>query len=367
MEPVSFGQRTRIGLSAIAWFVLLILFLLAIPVIAQFPLWVIAIPVAAAVLLAGIYTVLKLIIVRRNVGSGFLRSCAVLLMTFGTLLAAPFYYAAYMVDAAPTVLPLVRLTDGKKDVVFQGMQHIGSESFYKSVVFDLENALAEGYVLFYEGIMPSPDVPGADEWFGTFMGMKGGLSASYSSMAQSCGITFQLDYFKPLVADAAAHPERNITADVTHADMKAEYDRLVASDPQFAAAIAGELKQQEKAGDFDIFALFAKLHEAGTAGQQQLAGIICRGILNYVVSKDEAPSAKGRIILDYRNAHLAKAIADSPAQKIYVTYGAGHLPGLVTELQKLDPAWKITSVRWVRAMSNPEDLKGKLAGGLVPP
>ena len=39
------------------------------------------------------------------------------------------------------------------------MQHIGSGDFYKSVVFDLEQALADGYTLFYEGVTPMAGRP----------------------------------------------------------------------------------------------------------------------------------------------------------------------------------------------------------------
>lgn len=53
-----------------------------------------------------------------------------------------------------TAVPLATLSNGQKTVVFQGMQHVASEDFFKSVVFDLEKALVDGYTLFYEGVLP---------------------------------------------------------------------------------------------------------------------------------------------------------------------------------------------------------------------
>ncbi len=41
--------------------------------------------------------------------------------------------------------------------------------------------------------------------------------------------------------------------------------------------------------------------------------------------------------MDYRNRALAQGIMQSKDDKIFITYGAAHLPGLVAELRKLDP------------------------------
>jgi hypothetical protein len=77
----------------------------------------------------------------------------------------PIYYLANWVQTGPTALPLATLVNGQKTVVFQGMQHVASEDFYKSVVFDLEKALVDGYTLFCEGVQPVPGRPDLNEWF----------------------------------------------------------------------------------------------------------------------------------------------------------------------------------------------------------
>jgi hypothetical protein len=48
------------------------------------------------------------------------------------------------------------------------------------------------------------------------------------------------------------------------------------------------------------------------------------------------------IVLDYRNAHLAQSIMTGP-DRIIVTYGAAHLPGLLADLKIADPTWRIAS------------------------
>jgi hypothetical protein len=365
------GQRLRIGMAAIAWFILACLFLLALPVVVNFPIWVLALIVLVAAVLAGIYALVRRLFAGASQGFSASRSFglsfAALLAVLTTLTALPMYYAAYLVQAAPTTMPLATLSNGKKTVVFQGMQHIGSEQFYKSVVFDLEQALVDGYTLFYEGVKPSPEVPGADEWFSKAMvGGSGDLNKNYSTLAESCGIKFQLDYFRPMEAAIKANPERHVRADVDHAEMKAEYDRLVAADPSYADAVAAEnAKGENTVGGFDPFSLFALVHEKGTKEQSRLAGIACRGVINFATSLsggDDSP--KERIILDYRNKRLAEFISQSPADKIYITYGAAHLPGMFKDLQAIDPAWKLQSIQWVRVLSNPEELDGRLPDGL---
>jgi hypothetical protein len=67
-------------------------------------------------------------------------------LILGVLVAAPFYYLMVVTDTRPATVPQVALTNGSKRVVFQGMQHIGSEHFYKAVIYDVEKALSEGYV-----------------------------------------------------------------------------------------------------------------------------------------------------------------------------------------------------------------------------
>ena len=46
-------------------------------------------------------------------------------------------------------------------------------------------------------------------------------------------------------------------------------------------------------------------------------------------------------------------------EKIYVTYGAAHLPGVMALMQR-EPGWKVESVKWMRTIAAPEHLEGRL-------
>ncbi len=242
-EMASALQRLGIQLGAIFWFALLVFGLLGLGVIYVLPWWMLALLVITGIVI-GLITYVPRWLLRRN-SPAFSPKRTMLAHMIGGVLAAlgiaalPFFSMAFWITSGPTALPLATLTNGKKTIVFQGMQHVGSEDFYKSVVFDLEKALTDGYTLFYEGVQPVPGRPDLTQWFNeTLLGSKKDLSAGYTQLANSCGLTFQLTYFEPLLADKAIHPARHVTADVTYGEMKAEYDRLMREDPAFAQAMA---------------------------------------------------------------------------------------------------------------------------------
>jgi hypothetical protein len=266
------------------------------------------------------------------------------------------------VQSGPTAVPLATLSNGQKTVVFQGMQHIGSEDFYKSVVFDLEQALTDGYTLFYEGVTPVAGRPELTDWFNeTLRGTKQDLSAGYKNLAEQCGLSFQLNYFDPIKADMAIHPSRHITADANFLEMKTEYDRLMREDPGFAAAMAAKAAKakQAKSDSGDPFGGILDYLIQATPEQRKLAGIVCRGVLGMAVSGSlgEEKDPANRVIVDFRNQTLARFVADSKADKIYITYGAAHFPGFFAELQKRDPAFTLRSMKGVRPMTLPDEPK----------
>ncbi len=360
-EAVSWRQTVAIRFGAIFWTTLLLLGALGLATLYVLPWWMLAL-IATAGVAIGAISFLPRWLLRRNHPDFSLRRGLATHSLGGVLLALgltslPIYAMAFYVTAGPTALPLATLSNGKKTIVFQGMQHIGSEDFYKSVVFDLEKALTEGYTLFYEGVQPVPGRPDLIQWFNeTLRGTNKDLSAGYKQLADSCGLTFQLTYFEPLLADKAIHPSRHVTADVTYLDMKTEYDRLMREDAAFAKAIAAEQAARKPGEDDPIVGLLAAVGNANR-DQQRLIGILCRGALGMTVSgsagKDSSPMQ--RVILDYRNRALARFVAQSPADKIYITYGAAHFPGFLKELQTLDPAIRVQSLRWVRPMSLPDE------------
>jgi len=162
-------------------------------------------------------------------------------------------------------------------------------------------SLAYGYVLYYEGVQPNPE---ADQWFADNLAGGKDLSANYRAWGKVCGLQFQLDYFKLLQKDMDAHPESHVTADVDALQSKQEYERLVATDPEFAAAVKGNALQKTKAEEVQSINAAIEWLDKGTEGQRKLAGVVCRWMMNGIKEATEKPRPLDKVILDFRNHAL---------------------------------------------------------------
>jgi hypothetical protein len=358
----------RIRLQAIAWFVLVAAFVLGLPILLGwgYGLLILLVLVAAALAVASAWVIRRLspTAAGRPFASVWSRTLLGWTLILGVLVAAPFYYLMVVTDTRPAIVPQVSLTNGSKRVVFQGMQHIGSERFYQAVIYDVEKALSEGYVSYYEGVQTS--TPESKAFFEKLSHeLVGGsdLSGTYKSIGEVCGMKFQLDYFGLLEADKAEHPKRHLVADVDAIELKAEYERLMREDPAFAKAHANDFQPKRATNDNAFMPKVVEWLKSGGASQKTLGGVACRGL--FTLNQATASTAPGRmepVILDLRNRALAQRIMQSPDDRIFITYGAAHLPGLVAELRKLDPKWAVGSVKWLRTIEAPEHIEGQLRG-----
>lgn len=363
MTGLSPAERRRISLTAIGEFLLVVLFVVSLPVLFIWSLWLFWAVLAAALVLGLLVRGVALMLMgseRRG------HTLATLILTFCLLtiaVALPIYYLIYKVEADPPLLPNVVLTNGEKTVVFQGMVHVGMESFYKSVVYDLESALQSGYRLYYEGIRPSPGE--GDDWYSENQAGGGDLAEHFRALADACGVTFQVDYFSLMEKSARRNPDRHVVADVTTLEMKQEYQRLIENDPEFDE----RMRRRGKLSDPRPPNLVDRLldwHGKANDSQRELIGVLCRGFIAIALDEDNIRDRDlDKVVLDFRNRKLVERLLADPARKIHITYGAAHLPGVVALLREKDPDWKILSVKWVRGLATPENWEGTLDIPLV--
>ena len=359
-------DRFGIRVSAVLWFVLGIGFLLSVPVIVGWTAWAMAAIVAVAIVAALPMAWLMRRVFRWARERSFIRIWVkagfAALFVLGILVAAPVYYLLVTTESDPVVVPTVVMSNGKKTLVFQGMQHVGIERFYKAVVHDLENALGDGFVLYYEGVNKS--TPDADQWFAQTRADGKDFGAGYRELGQICGLHYQNDYFTLLAADMQARPALHVTADVDTADLKREYDRLLAVDPTFAASMRSRdaaVARVNQAGARRI-AAFVSWQKKGTEEQKALADIVCRGVMTVVMRRamNDSSDPLTPVVLEFRNRELVRRIVEESRDKIYVTYGAAHVPGVIALLQQRDAGWKVQSVKWMRPIEAPERSQGAL-------
>lgn len=358
----------RIRLQAIAWFVLVLAFVLGLPILLGWGWGLLTgLVLVAAVLATATAWLLRRVFstaAGRPFASVWWRPLLVWTLLLGVLVAAPFYYLMIITDTRPATVPQVALTNGSKRIVFQGMQHIGSEHFYQAVVYDVEKALSEGYVSWYEGVQtPTPESKAFFEKLSHELVGGSDLSGTYKSIGEVCGMKFQLDYFGLLEADKAEHPKRHLVADVDALELKAEYERLMRDNPAFAKAHAHDFQPKPAASNDAVMLKAVEWLKNGSAAQKTLGGVACRGLFSLnQPAEGSPPGPMEPVILDYRNRALAQRIMQTADDKIFITYGAAHLPGLVAELRKLDPKWAVGSVKWLRTVEAPEHIEGKLRG-----
>ena len=351
----------RIALKAIAVFVLVILaffgFLVFVSAAGSFRplLLVVSVALVLGLLWAGVVRLFTRGRPGRPLWGLWLAASAVWTLLLLALLAVPLFYATTINTTRALAMPRITLSDGEKEVVFQGMIHIGSGSFYEAVVFDMARAADEEYVLLFEGVRRG--TAANTERMNAILGTQGlNLNQIYDAFAQTCGLTFQNEYFIIYADDMAENPDQFVNADVSVDDMMAEWDRLLAKNPEFAVQVAAAQPEDEIDNRLDTTLSFI----AGlTPGQRRLLELGCQTYLNRQFGQlgGAKDPFKDQVVLAYRNRHLADAILAQTADRVYVTYGYDHFRGVFKLLQEANPAWEIVDVRWRQAIDSETEIE----------
>lgn len=354
---MALSHDTTIRLKTLGWAVVVVLFLTSVPLLwAASPLILVGVMIAGGLIGLVAHAVRRLF-TRNGVQSGSALSAMLIGSGLLTgLVAAPGWWLVLQPALHPLAVPRVTLSDGKRQVVFQGMVHVGSEQFYRSVSYDLIRAKDAGYVLFFEGVQPG--TPEADAWLDAVTQSWGDLNAQYGKIGEVCGLSFQGDFLAFLQRDQAMDPIHLVTADVTVTEMFEEWQRQLAANPTLADALPQGAGTDRAGFNMSTLIEFA----AGLQGSQKdLVAASCRGMFSVILGRAESPDALNAVILDFRNQRLADHIAERPDADIYITYGSGHFPGLFHEMQARNPDWQIVGTNWTTAIVPPDDAAGQLA------
>lgn len=331
----------------------------AVP-LAQLEPWLIVLALAAAGLLA-----LPLAWLLRWLARGLRRQrwrrtwgwtaftlAAVLLM----LGAAPIWGLTWLAEARPLSIPRATLGNGDRTVVFQGMIHAASPAFYDHVRDGIDQALADGYVIYHEGVLPAD--PESNAWLSSVVPGSGDLGDRQRTLSDICGLQFQRDAFPDLAQEIEARPDRHVRADVTVAEIKREFERLQGSDsardqletdvgaPSPIGLGPAQAAQLEAA-----FERFLAWQAAGSDSRKRIVRSLCAGVMSLFIDEEameRVPWPLSAVIIDYRDRALAQRIVAAPQPRIYVVYGAGHYRGLVRELQAIDPRWEVRALEAIQ-------------------
>lgn len=363
MSPSS-TSRLWFAIKVIAVFVLAVLALLGLILLVNLSgsfrlvLLVAAVALALGLLWAGfVFFLRRERADRPPFWQSWLKASAVWGLVLMAAAAVPVLGAIVFNTSQPLAMPKITLSDGEREVVFQGMIHIGSEPYFQSVVFDLEKAADQGYTLFFEGVQPGTDEN--LEQMNRLLGTNGlNLNQIYDAFARQCDLDFQNTYFAVFYDDLQENPEQFVKADVSVDDMIAEWERLLGEHPEWRGL---PVANPEEAVDSDLEGWMDRLENL-SPGQQQLASLACHVYLNATFSRlgGEKPPFKQEVVVNYRNRHLADLILDHPADQIYITYGYDHFRGVFRLMREADPDWRIVDVQWRQAIDSARELEREL-------
>ena len=278
---------------------------------------------------------------------------AALLLMLG---AAPIWGLTWLAETRPLTIPRATLVNGERIVIFQGMIHAASPAFYDHVRDGIDQALAEGYVVYHEGVLPSD--PESNAWLSSVVPGSGDLGDRQRTLSDVCGLQYQRDAFPDLARDIQARPDRHVRADVTVAEIKREFERLQGSDsardrldtdveiPSPIGLTPAQAAQMEAA-----FERFLAWQAAGSDSRKRIVRRLCAGVMSLFIDEEameRVPWPLSAVIIDYRDRALAQRIVADPQPRIYVVYGAGHYKGLVRELQAIDPRWEVRALEAIQ-------------------
>lgn len=269
-----------------------------------------------------------------------LHVCAVGMIFF----AVPIFYLCYKSYFNNLELPLVTLSNGEKTVKFQGMIHVGPSEFYTQVISNLDEASGQGYTLFFEGL---ESTPAREQWMKRTILMNQDIDSLYISLADYLGLHSQKTYFSKYKTLASKNSSRFVYADVSTQDIFKEYLRLWRESPEFRA----EMKVTESKRYRSLLHSFSRITEwqnRGGPARHFLSRRMFLGLYVIALSNTDfenlemikiGSSATDTLILEFRDENLVKRIIEDPSDKIYISYGVAHLPGVVAKLRNSDPKW----------------------------
>lgn len=245
----------------------------------------------------------------------------------------------YQNNIFPAKLPIYSISNGKQNIVFQTMSHIGSESFYLSVAERINRNKKSWSVLYYEWVLPWNEENTQGFNSALWMNFKPGLYDSFSKLywiqAQDNADFLWL----------VNNEDYNIDLDLdTIMDL---YRKKVWS----SAEQNKWLLWNEKVRDLndDVISQLSQLWDRELLVLRYINQWILNFIIkhswirNFIIDKI-ANEDIFAVILEDRNKHLVQEILTRDDEKIIVLYGLMHFEWVLELLQSQDSKWEILNI-----------------------
>lgn len=234
---------------------------------------------------------------------------------------------AFYSNTFPGSLSEIHMSNGKRNIVFMQMSHIGSKSYYAQVHSRLTELTASWYYLYREGVLPG--TPESQKRFDQTLGIK--LSTgTYSDVAQVIG----------LVAQDSTLFDGISPSSMTGVDLN--LDQIV--------ALMGSGKQASLDPPLDPSLEVGALANMNTG---PLLPYIFRWFLNFTLSSlsstdfflDTLDPGIRQAIIEKRNQYVVDTFLSDKNQNVVIVYGALHFEGIYAILRSKDPLWNIVTIK----------------------
>jgi len=245
--------------------------------------------------------------------------------------------------------------DSWKEIVFQQMIHIGSQSFYDTVKNNLESHQKDGYTVYYEAVKSVDDKEAAkvaQDKFDSLMGVKFDANV-YPTMAWIYWLVPQRN--KELISNL--DEDKLVRADTTISKIVDFYESKYgtgwfSNKPISISWEDGIYASVKEAMDTKLTKFWKEYIQR--ASRSMLSFMIKHKINELVVNHSDAiPGSTSNLkqfmdsILNFRNDVIVNEFLENPEyssdEKIYMIYGWLHFDWVLSRLKEKDSSWKIVN------------------------
>jgi hypothetical protein len=234
---------------------------------------------------------------------------------------------SFFFNTFPSALSEIHLSDGKRNIVFLQMSHIGSPSYYVDVRQSLQRLTLSGYTLYREWVRPGTQEN--QDRFDRALGVKIS-TGTYADFASWMGLISQDDGIFSGIASASI-----VWVDLSIDDI---------------VGLMGTGTQSHSQTPVDPMRELSILRDSGT---WPFLPYLMRWFLNLSLRYDSASDVMldqmdGTLrsaLIEKRNLHVVDTALSDSHQNIVIIYGALHFEGIYALLRARDSRWHIVSMR----------------------
>ncbi|MBW7954585.1 hypothetical protein H3C61_02105 [Candidatus Gracilibacteria bacterium] len=266
----------------------------------------------------------------------FLNRIVALIVTLFVIIGG---FAYYENDISPATIPVYKITNGDKTVIFHGMSHIGTKDFYNKVKENIKKYKKLGYTLYFEGVRPGNEQNHKD--FDNALGVKFD-EKTYDSFSKLYGLVNQDNsIFLNLVNN------KDINVDVSMDDIMEKYNNIKQT---------SGLQNRQYNQPIDINDVVVRELSKLNPKELELFRYVNKSFINFILKSEEIQSTIQNnfsnkelfeVILDERNKVIADKIIHSEDKNIIATYGLLHFKGIFELLKQNDVKWRIEKIDYL--------------------